>query len=314
MKAVRFHEFGGPGVLRYEDVDQPVPGAGQVRLRVAATTFNGVDANIRGGNMQGPIPVDLPHTPGIDVAGTVDALGPDVDGFTVGDRVIGFLPMTGAGAAAEYVIAPAETLTAAPTTVPLADAAALPAVGLTAWQALFEHAKLTAGQRVLINGAGGAVGAYAVQLASNAGAHVIATASPRSSGRVKDSGADQVIDHTTADVTAEVTEPVDVVLNLAPVDPAQLGALVTLIRDGGTLVNTTVWMPAPADDKRGVAGINLFVRSDAGQLGQLVAEVDAGRLRIDIAARVPLADLPGLHAEAAAGALPSGKVTITVSA
>ncbi len=313
MKAVRFHEFGGPDVLHYEDVDLPVPGAGQVRLRVAATTFNGVDANIRGGNMQGPIPVELPHTPGIDVAGTVDALGEGVDGLAVGDQVIGFLPMAGAGAAAEYAIASAEALTAAPTTVPLADAAALPAVGLTAWQALFDHAKLTTGQRVLINGAGGAVGGYAVQLAKNAGAHVIATAAPRSSRRVKNSGADQVIDHTTADVTTAVTEPVDVVLNLAPVDPAQLGALVTLIRDGGTLVNTTVWMPAPADDERGVTGINLFVRSDADQLAQLVARVDAGQLHIDVAERVPLADLPALHARAATGALPSGKVTVTVT-
>jgi NADPH:quinone reductase-like Zn-dependent oxidoreductase len=314
MKAVRFHEFGGPDVLRYEDVDQPVPGAGQVRLRVAATTFNGVDANIRGGNMQGPIPVALPHTPGIDVAGTVDALGAGVDNLAVGDQVIGFLPMAGVGAAAEYAIAPAEVLAAAPTTVPLADAAALPVVGLTAWQALFEHAKLTAGQRVLINGAGGAVGGYAIQLAKNAGAHVIAVAGPRSSRRVQTAGADQVIDHTSADVTAEVTEPVDVVLNLAPVDPAQLSALVTLIGDGGTLVNTTVWMPAPSDDKRGVTGINLFVRSDTDQLAQLVTQVDAGRLHIDIAERVPLADLPALHARAATGALPSGKVTIAVAA
>jgi NADPH:quinone reductase-like Zn-dependent oxidoreductase len=314
MKAVRFHEFGGPDVLRYEDAEQPVPGAGQVRLRVAATSFNGVDANIRGGNMQGPIPVELPHTPGVDVAGTVDALGAGVDSLAVGDQVIGFLPMTGTGAAAEYVVAPAEALTAAPTTVPLADAAALPAVGLTAWQALFEHAELTAGQRVLINGAGGAVGGYAVQLAKNAGAHVIATAGPRSSTRVQNAGADQVIDHTTTEVTTGVTEPVDVVLNLAPVDPDQLGALVTLIRDGGTLLNTTVWMPAPADDERGVKGINVFVRSDAGHLAQLVSQVDAGRLRVEIAERVALADLPALHARAATGDLPSGKITVTVAA
>jgi NADPH:quinone reductase-like Zn-dependent oxidoreductase len=314
MKAMRFHEFGGPDVLRYEDVDQPVPDAGQVRLRVAATSFNGVDANIRGGNMQGPIPVALPHTLGIDVAGTVDALGDGVDTVAVGDQVIGFLPMTGVGASAEYAIAPAEVLAAAPTTVPLADAAALPVVGLTAWQALFEHAKLTAGQRVLINGAGGAVGDYAVQLAKNAGAHVIAVAGPHSSRRVEAAGADQVIDHTGADVTAGVTEPVDVVLNLAPVDPAQLSALVTVIRDGGTLVNTTVWMPAPSDDKRGVAGINLFVRSDTDQLAQLAGQVDAGRLHINIAERVPLADLPALHARAATGALASGKVTVTVAA
>jgi len=309
MKAVRFHEYGEPGVLRYEDVEQPVPGAGEVRIRVAATSFNGVDGNIRGGFMQGPIPVVLPHTPGIDVAGTVDALGEGVDGIEAGEDVIGFLPMDGDGAAAEYVIAPAGILAKAPKSVPLPDAAALPVVGLTAWQALFDHGKLEAGQRVLVNGAGGAVGGYAVQLARRAGAHVIATASPRSGEAVKSAGADEVIDHTTTRVTEAVTEPVDVVLNLAPVDPAELAALVTLVRPGGVVVNTTVWMPAPADEERGVRGIDLFVRSDAEQLSQLVGLIDGGELRVDVARRVPLAELPAVHAEAAAGTL-AGKVVV----
>lgn len=310
MKAVRFHQYGGPDVLRYEEVEQPVPAAGQVRIRVAATSFNGVDANIRGGFLQGPIPVALPHTPGIDVAGTVDALGEGVDSIFVGDDVVGFLPMADDGAAAEYVLAPAEILTTAPKSIPLADAAALPLVGLTAWQALFDHGRLVAGQRVLVNGAGGAVGGYAVQLAKSADAHVIATAGPRSSERVKTFGADEVIDHTATEVTAAVGEPVDIVLNLAPIDPAQLAALVGLIRPGGVLVNTTVWMPAPSDDERGVRGIDLFVRSDAAQLAELVARVDATDLRVDIAQRRPLAELATVHTEVAAGRLP-GKTVLT---
>ncbi|MET7728968.1 NADP-dependent oxidoreductase [Streptomyces mirabilis] len=313
MKAVRFHQYGDPDVLRYEDVEQPVPGAGQVRVRVAATSFNPVDANIRAGFMQGPIPVTLPHSPGIDVAGMVDALGEGVTGIQVGDQVIGFLPMAGPGAAAEYVLAPVEALTPAPKSIALSDAAALPLVGLTAWQALFEHAKLTAGQRVLVNGAGGAVGGYAVQLAQQAGAFVIATAGPRSSRRVTAAGADEVIDHTTADVAAAVSQPVDVVLNLAPVEPAQLDALLGLVRPGGVLVNTTVWMPAPSDEERGVRGIDLFVRSDAEQLSRLAALIDGGELRVEVARRVPLAELPALHADAAAGALPSGKVVVVAS-
>jgi NADPH:quinone reductase-like Zn-dependent oxidoreductase len=309
MKAVRFHDFGDPEVLRYEDVEQPVPGHGQVRIRVAATSFNPIDASVRAGGMRGPMPVALPHTPGRDVAGTVDALGDGVDGPAAGDEVVGFLPMTDDGAAAEYILVLAELLTAAPRSIPLPDAAALPLVGLTAWQALFDHAKLTAGQRVLINGAGGAVGGYAVQLAKWAGARVIATAGPRSAEHVKAHGADEVVDHTTTDVTAAVTEPVDVVLNLAPVAPEQLTALATLVRSGGVVVNTTVWMPAPSDEERDVRGINLFVRSDADQLARLVALVDGGDLRVDVARSVPLAELPALHAEAAAGAL-SGKVVV----
>ncbi|MFE9093197.1 NADP-dependent oxidoreductase [Streptomyces sp. NPDC007264] len=309
MKAVRFHEYGDPDVLRYQDVEQPVPGVGEVRIRVAGTSFNSVDGNIRGGFMRGPIPVVLPHTPGIDVAGTVDALGEGVTGIEVGADVVGFLPMDGDGAAAEYVLAPAGILAPAPESVPLADAAALPVVGLTAYQALFDHGKLRAGQRVLINGAGGAVGGYAVQLAKNAGAHVIATAGHRSSGAVRSAGADEVIDHTTTSVTAAVTEPVDIALNLAPVDPAELAALVTLVRPGGVVVNTTVWMPAPSDEERGVRGIDLFVRSDAEQLAQLVASIDRGELRVDVAERVPLAELPALHARAAEGAV-HGKVVV----
>ena len=208
MKAVRFHAFGGAEVLRYEEVAQPTPGAGQVRIRVAATSFNRVDADIRAGSLQGPIPVRLPHTPGIDVAGTVDALGADVDEVSIGDQVVGFLPMASAGAAAEYVIAPAEALTGAPKHRSLTDLAALPLAGLTAWQALFDHGNLTARQRVLINGAGGAVGGYAVQLAKEARAQVIAVAGPGSVGRVKCAGADEALDHTHTDVTTAMTEPV----------------------------------------------------------------------------------------------------------
>jgi NADPH:quinone reductase-like Zn-dependent oxidoreductase len=158
MKAMRFHEYGDSDVLRYEDVDQPVPGPDEVRIRVAATSFNPVDAGIRGGYLREPFPVDLPHIPGIDVAGTVDAVGENVTDRRVGDRVIGFLPMVAPGAAADYSVAPAQVLAEAPASIPLADAAAVPEVGLTAWQALFEHAGLRAGQRLLINGAGGAVG------------------------------------------------------------------------------------------------------------------------------------------------------------
>lgn len=309
MKAVRFHEYGGPEVLRYEDVEQPVPGAGQVRVRVAATTFNLVDDGIRGGWLQGPFPVTLPHTPGIDVAGTVDALGEGVDGVRVGDAVVGFLPMLPDGAAAEYVLAPAEVLAAAPSSIPLPDAAALPMVGLTAWQALFDDAKLVGGQRVLVNGASGGVGGYAVQLAKNAGAHVIATGGPRSRERLTALGADEVVDHTATDVVAAVGEPVDVLLNLASITPEQLSALVTLVRDGGVVVNTVPRTPAPADEARGVRAVDVFVRSHAELLSRLVAMVDRGELRVDVDRRVPLADLAAVHAAADAGTL-RGKVVV----
>lgn len=307
MKAVRFHQHGGADVLRYEEAPEPQPGPGEVRVRVAASAFNAADAGIRAGSL--PIPVALPHIPGYDVSGTVDAFGEGVETFQVGDAVIGFLPMTADGAAAEYVVAPAETLVAAPTAVSLADAAALPSVALTAWQALFDDAGLRPGQRVLVVGAGGAVGGYAVQLAKRAGAFVVATASPRSAAGVRAAGADTIVDHTTTELAQAVDGEVDVLLNLAPLEPDEFAALLPLVRSGGVVVSTTAWMPAPSDGSRGIRGVVVFVRSDAAQLAELVALVDAGELNIDVARRITLSELPALHAEAATGTL-RGKVVV----
>ncbi|WP_432510744.1 NADP-dependent oxidoreductase [Kineococcus sp. SYSU DK001] len=309
MKAVRFHEVGGPEVLRYEDLDVPTPAAGQVRVRVAASAFNAADNGMRAGFL--PIPVVLPHVPGYDVSGTVDALGDGVSGLQVGDAVIGFLPMERDGGAAEFVLAPAEALVAAPTSIPLPDAAALPSVALTAWQALFDDGDLQKDQRVLINGAGGVVGKYAVALAHRAGVHVVATASPRSIDDVRAAGADEVVDHTATDLLAAVDEPVDVLLNLAPVDPDRFAALVALVRDGGKVVSTTAFMATPSDESRGVTAATVFVRPDRDRLGELVSLVDDGDLRVEVTRRIPLTELPALHAEAAAGRIP-GKVVVLV--
>lgn len=305
MKAVRHHTFGDVSVLAYEDADPPSPGAGEVLVRVAATSFNPIDVAIRSGYMERVFPVRLPHVPGLDVSGTVEELGQDVSGLQIGDAVIGFLPMSGDGASAELVLAPAEVLAAAPRSIPLTDAAALPTVGLSAWQALFEVADLRSGQRILINGAGGAVGGYAVQLARRAGAFVIATASPDSSPAVRRHGADEVVDRTVGSVTDAVTAPVDVVLNLAPV--ADASVLLDLLRPGGVLVTTVPPAPEPAgDDVRAVA---LFVRSDRDQLAGLVERVDAGLLTVDVGSTLPMADLPAVHAASESGEL-RGKVVL----
>ena len=308
MKAIRYHAYGDPSVLRYEEVDRPTPGAGQVLLQVAATAFNPLDATIRAGYLQQAFDVRLPHTPGFDVSGTVAALGDGVTAPRIGDAVIGFLPMTEPGAAAEFVLAPADGLTAAPTSIPLVAAAALPSGSLTAWQALFEHANLQAGQRILINGAGGGVGGFATQLARQAGATVIATASPRSTDAVRADGADQIVDYTVAKVTDAVAEPVDVVLNLVRAAEDEMAALVGLVRDGGVLVSTA--SPAEGDAARGVRVISMYVRSDPDQLAEIVARVDRGELRVDVSETHPLADLAQVHERGMAGAL-RGKVVLT---
>ncbi|WP_309104744.1 NADP-dependent oxidoreductase [Microbacterium sp.] len=306
MKAVRFHEVGGPEVLQLEDIEQPTPAAGQVRLRVAASAFSAADNGMRAGFL--PIPVVLPHVPGYDVSGTIDAIGDGVEGFAVGDAVVGFLPMAEDGGAAEYVVAPADAIVAAPTSVPLADAAAFPSVALTARQALFDDGHLEAGHRLLIVGAGGVVGKYAIALAKRAGAYVIATASPRSADAVRAAGADEIIDHTETGVLDAVSDQVDMLLNLAPIEPDEFTALVPLVRDGGVVVSTTAWMPAPDDADRNVRSVVVFVRG-AEKLAELVSLVDSGMLRVEVTRRIPLTELPALHAEAAEGRI-VGKVIV----
>jgi NADPH:quinone reductase-like Zn-dependent oxidoreductase len=309
MKAVRYHSYGGSDVLVYEDADRPVAGPGQVLVMVAGAAFNPVDTAIRAGFLQQVFPVAFPHVPNFDVAGVIAEVGEGVSGWSAGDAVVAFVPMTAPGAAAEYVAAPAQVLAAAPRTVELADAAALPSSGLTAWQALFEHAGVKPGQSVLINGAGGAVGGYAVQLARQAGATVTATASPRSAGRVRSRGADRIVDYTAAPLLQAVAgDQFDAVLNLVSTSPEETARLAGLVTDGGLFVSTTT--PGPEDAGRGVRTVRMFARGDAGQLTELAARVDAGELKIDVAQRRPLTDLPAVHDQSAAGQLPGKTILI----
>lgn len=303
MKAVRYHEYGGSDVLRYEDAPRPTPGPQQVLVEVAATSFNPVDAGIRGGYLTEVYEVDFPHIPGVDVAGTIAELGDGVTGWTLGDAVVAFLPLDADGAAAEYALVPAYALAAAPTSVPLVDTAALPEPALTAWQALFEIAGLTAGQRVLINGAAGAVGGYAVQLAKQAGAHVTATTRDRDAQRLLDLGADRTVGYLDYDRSPIRVEgaPFDVVLNLVSTTDSQTEALISLIGDGGFHVGTMVF--GPENPPRGIRTQRVFVRSDAAQLAALAHRVDDGQLRIEVADRRPLADAAVVHDASDAGRL-----------
>ncbi|MCZ0978244.1 zinc-binding dehydrogenase [Streptomyces diastatochromogenes] len=220
-----------------------------------------------------------------------------------------WLPIAGPGAAAEYAVAPAEVLAGAPARVELADAAALPSVALTAWQALFEHAGLSAGQSVLINGAGGAVGGYAVQFAAQAGASVTATAGPGSAERVASYGAGRVIDYTATPVVEAVAgERFDVVLNLVFLpQQEELDKLVDLVVDGGVFANTVP--PGVAQTGRGVRNAQVFGRSDAARLAELVAKVDASEVRVHVAQRRPLAELRGVHEDLAVFKL-AGKTVV----
>lgn len=307
MRAVRFTRYGRPEVLETVEVARPAPGPGEALVRVAGTTFNPVDATVRAGYLTNVFPVDLPHVPGIDVSGTVVAVGEGVSEELVSRDVVAFLPMTGPGASAEYATVPGELIAPAPTSIPLPDAAALASSGLTAWQAILEEAAVRPGQRVLVNGAGGGVGGFAVQLAAAAGATVVATASTRSRDVVAAHGAAQVIDYTTTPVADAVTEPVDVVLNLVRTSPDETEALVSLVKPGGAFISTTT--PGVVPVGTDVRAVSLFVRSDAAQLARLAELVDAGELLVDVSAHYPLEELAEVHRLGEAGEL-RGKVVL----
>lgn len=302
MKVMRYHDFGSSDVLRYEDAERPVPGTGQVLVRVSATSFNPVDDHIRAGVLAEMIPVSLPHVPGLDVAGVVAELGAEVAGHEVGDRIVAMLPLDATGAAAEYVLVPAEFVAAAPRTIELEDAAALPLVGLAAWQALFELAELKPGQTVLVNGAGGAVGGLAVQLAVDAGARVTASAGSGHADRLRDYGTDRVVGPLElAEGPGAVGGPFDVLLNLVRVTPDEAAQLTQYVVDGGVVASTAG--PIPEDPARSVRTASLWVRSDASQLAELVAAVDTGRIRLHVATRRPLVELSAVHEDAGNGRL-----------
>ncbi|WP_306212659.1 NADP-dependent oxidoreductase [Actinoplanes sp. RD1] len=290
MRAARIHEYGGPEVVRIDDVPQPFPARGEALIRVVATSLNPTEAALRGGKLAGMFPVEFPLTLGWDVAGTVG-----------GVPVIGMLDH---GAAAGYAVGPEERLVAAPRSVPLADAAVLPLAGMTAWQAVVEHARVVAGERVLINGAGGGIGTFAVQIAKHLGAYVVATASPRSAATVRRLGADVVLDYTAGPL--EPGRPVDAVVNCAAIGADAARALPGLVRAGGRVVTVAT----PVEPTAEVRAWHMVVRNSPGDLKTLAGLVDAGTITLDISDRRDLADLPELHRLAEAGAV-RGKVLVT---
>jgi NADPH:quinone reductase-like Zn-dependent oxidoreductase len=195
MKAARVHRFGPPEVITLEDIPRPEPGEDEVLVRVNAAGVGPWDGWIRAG--KSALPQPLPLTLGSDLSGTVEAVGPRVTAFTPGDAVFGATNPRFTGAYAEFAIASVGMVAKKPENLPDIEAASAPVVAVTAWQALFDEARLSRGQRVLIHGAAGNVGGYAVQFAHRAGLHVVATEQAQDMAGVQSLGADEVIDYRT---------------------------------------------------------------------------------------------------------------------
>jgi NADPH:quinone reductase-like Zn-dependent oxidoreductase len=217
MRGIAYDRFGGEDVLQLrDDLPEPPVGPDTVLVRVHAAGVNPVDMAIREGLLAGAYPHHFPITPGWDVAGVVEAVGPAVVHFAPGDEVFGYVRRDDVqwGTTAELVPAPQRCLAHKPQSLSFAEAGALPLAGLTAYQALTEALDVGEGDRVLVHRAAGGVGFNAVQIAVALGAHVIGTASPKNHGFLRDAGAAEVLDYSDGPISGQLSEPVDAVLDL----------------------------------------------------------------------------------------------------
>jgi NADPH:quinone reductase-like Zn-dependent oxidoreductase len=310
VRAIQQTRYGGPEVLEQADLPVPEPGPGEIRIRVRAAGVNPTDWKHRAA----PLFVDrLPLVLGWDVAGIVDKLGYGVTIFDEGDEVFGMLPYPhGVGGYAEYVLAPARAMARKPESVDFVQAAALPLASLTAWQALNDTARLSAGQRVLIQGAAGGVGHLAVQIATRLGASVIGTAGGDDLDLVRSLGASEALDYHSTDVEAAVG---DVDAALVPfTGQTRMDALRT-VRRGGTLVTLLRTEPGgpeePLAEERGVRYRTLLVQSDHAGMRVIADLARSGALRARIHDALPLSRAAEAHRMGEAGEI-DGKVVLVV--
>jgi NADPH:quinone reductase-like Zn-dependent oxidoreductase len=291
MRAVVIERFGPPEVLQVRDLPEPSPGEGEVLVRVHAAGINAIDWFTRAGN--GVAVPSFPAVLGWDISGTV--VDP-VPGLPAGTAVFGLARFPElAGGYAQYAAVPATALAVKPDNVDHATAAGTPMVALTAWQTVFGHGRVAAGQRVLVQGAAGGVGHLAVQLAASAGAHVIATASARNHDFVTGLGAAEVVDYTAGPVEAVVR---DADLAVDPIGGETAVRLLDTLRPGGTLVTLKGKDPdlESAAAARGRRVAYTYVAPDGATLAEVAAWLGDGRLRIGIERVLPLARAAEAHA------------------
>jgi len=334
MKAVRLHEFGGPEVLRYEEAPRPAPGAGEVLVRVQAASINPPDLYLRDGYRTlppqwQPNPL-FPLIPGTDIAGVVEAIGEGAHDFRAGDDVFSMVRfpqdlMKGSGAYAEYIAVPADELALMPQSIDYLQAAAAPMSLLTAWQFLidpghhaanpfqpFPHIPVSLkGKTVLVNGAGGGVGHFAVQLARWRGARVIAVASGKHEALLRELGASEFIDYTRH-AAETVAQPVDLVVDA--VGGVNMERFLSLIKPGGALylVNPLGFAGQQEAARRGITVSSTQVRSSGQQLQQAGQLLASGKVRVVTDSIYPLRDAAAAHQRASQGGI-QGKIVLRVN-
>ncbi|SFE18333.1 NADPH:quinone reductase [Actinacidiphila alni] len=308
-KRVQYHRYGGPDVLRFEDFEPPAPGPGEVLVRVRAAGANPMDRKIREGEMKMITGRDFPMGVGYDFAGVVAAVGPGVTRLAAGDEVLGGAPLKRGGAFAELVLAEETGVVRKPAGLSFEDAAVLPTVGLTAYQALFTKARLGPGQAVFVHGCLGGVGRAALQLAAAHGISLAGSCRPTAADEARALGADPVVGFTFD--PAPLRGRFDLVLDTAGTLPYK--AARTLLRPGGRIVDIN---PTPAKLARGALPGPyqvLIAKAVTEDLDAVARAAGEGALRLPIGGRVALPEaVAALTARERDTAPGSGKFVVTV--
>jgi NADPH:quinone reductase-like Zn-dependent oxidoreductase len=313
MKAVRIHNYGAREALVYEDAPMPEVGEGEVLVRVAASSVNPFDCAARSGYVVDYYPYTFPLTLGLDVSGVIESRSSSANGFQPGDAVYGRANPAKNGAYAEFISLPVSQIARKPHTLDFLQAASVPHVAASAWQALINNAAISAGQTVLIHGAAGGVGTFAVQFAKAHGATVIGTASASHLGYVKSLGADEVIDHN-ATRFEDVVHDVDVVLDLVGDmgDNTQSRSW-KVIKPGGILVSLVQFPSPQTAAEHGVRAAFASADScDTQFLNEVARLIDAGKLHPSVSAVHPLKDTRLAH-EQSEGRHVRGKIVLQVA-
>src|SRR6266850_366622 len=300
MKAVRLLEYGEQ--LVFNDVPTPTIARDEILVKIRSTAVNHLDLVKASGTLRQTLPIDLPWIPGHEFSGVVEEIGSDVATWAPGDAVIG--TTTGMGAYAEYLAVKSAAIAGKPSNLSFEEAASVPVAAQTAWQGIFTHGHLEKGQTILIHGGAGGVGAYAVQLASHAGATVIATASGNDEAYLTSIGATRVINYREAQFEKVLREKVDVVFDLIGGDTQKRSFLV--LKEGGYLVSAVQPVSQEEAAKHRVTGAMMRLVPSGDVLGSIARMLEEGTLRPDVATVYALQDaaqawkdiaenLPGAH-------------------